>query len=389
MANTPRNEAAQAATDARSGRTRTMPEAQRGGVNNGPNVVTWLRLCGYGMSAEYRLPPEQKQIRIGSSTEENDIVIESAFVSARHCRLDRRGDQLEVTDEGSKNGTAFDGELASSFYLRPGQTFIVGGLPFQFLALNDEMHEFYPALTDIVGDEAEHAIRAETPSPSSLIVAAVHGAHMVITGEPGCDQLDLARMIHKMSRQRSREIVERDSIPEERSKQSDLIKNDAARSTLVLTLASSQPVDPMFVSMLFSPSFQVRVIVLAQTFDVARKGLGVQQLQAMQHIALRPLAMRSEAIPRLLDRMFEERDSPLRVSQLTRDNQRALRAHDWPENFISLRHAADCLATIALYDSIPQAAVVLGIKRATLYNWYKEIVGLSYPLLARGRRRRG
>jgi hypothetical protein len=231
-------------------------------------------------------------------------------------------------------------------------------------------------------------VRAETPSPSDLIVAAVHGAHILITGDPGSDQLELARIIHAMSRNRSRQPVEIDSIPEERAKQSDLIKHEAARSTLVLTLTSGRPIDPMFVSMLFSPSFQVRVIVLARLFDVARKALGIQQLQAMQHVALRPLALRSEAIPRLLDRMFEERESPLRFSALTQDNQRALRVHDWPENFISLRHAADCLAAIEHYDSIPKAAAVLGIKRNTFYNWYTEIVGLSYPLLASGRARR-
>jgi len=378
MTKTPPHEAPQIAIDPRSGRTLPVPEAQQAGIHNSPNVVTWL--LRYGTSTEHRLPPDQEQITIGSAAD-RDIVIQSDFVSAHHCRLDRRGAQLEVTDERSKNGTAFEGELASSFYLKPGQMFIVGGLPYQFLALSDEMRALYPALTDILGDEAEHVIRAETPAPSSLIVAAVHGAHMLITGEPGCDQDDLARMIHAMSRFRLRPIVELDAIPEERAKQSDLIKREAVRSTLVLTLANSRQIDPMFVSMMFSPSFQLRVIVLARTVDVARKALGSQHLQAMQHISLRPLALRSEAIPRLLDRMLEARGSALRVSALTEDNQGALRAHDWPENLSSLRHAADCLASIVHHDSIPKAAAALGIKRNTLYNWYTEIVGLSYPLL--------
>jgi FHA domain-containing protein len=393
MGKTPVSEAPHRAIDPRSGRTLTAPEGQQAGIHNGPSVVTWLRR--YDTRTEYRLPPDQAQITIGSA--DCDIVIQSPFVSQLHCRLDRRGAQLEVTDEGSKNGTAFDGELAPSFYLKPGQTFTVGELPYQFLALNDEMRALYPALTDILGDEAvpgtrppgtgmggddaEHVIRAERPSPSSLIIAAVRGAHLLITGEPGCDQDDLARMIHAMSRFRLRPIIELGAIPEERARQSDLIKREATRSTLVLTLASSRAIDPIFVSMLFSPSFQVRVIVLARTVDMARKALDRQHVQAMHHIALRPLALRSEAIPRLLDRMLEARDSPLRVSALTEDNQGALRAHGWPENLSSLRHAADRLASIAHHDSIPKAAAALGIKRNTLYHWYTEIVGLSYPLL--------
>jgi len=79
--------------------------------------------------------------------------------------------------------------------------------------------------------------------------------------------------------------------------------------------------------------------------------------------------------------MLAERGSPLRISQLTPENQRALGTYSWPDDFASLREAADRLTAIARAGSITGAESALGIPRATLHRWYAKILGLASPLV--------
>jgi hypothetical protein len=356
-----------------------VPEALRGGTFEGPDVVT--SLLRYGTDTEHELAPAGKRFTLGSAPD-RDIAIQSPFVSARHCRLDRKLLGLQVVDLGSKNGTYFEGKREKGFYLRPGKTFVVGALPHCFLALNDEMRACYPALIDILGGSDEHAIPGQTPSPSDLLRAAVHGAHMLITSEPGCEQDRLARIVHRVSKLRQRPIVELDQIPIDRATQLDLIRRCAARSTLVLDLGGAGVRLPeSFVSAVFSSRYRVRVIALARSIDIANEALGRPSVRQMQHIWLPPVASRSGAIDRLLDQAFVERNSSLRMLELTPGNQAALRAHRWPDNFASLREAADRLTAITGLGSIHKAAHALGIPPSTLYHWYSNIMGLSRPLV--------
>jgi hypothetical protein len=366
--------------------TKSTPDIEQAGTLSDPNVVTGLLL--YGTDSLSLLPKTVKSITIGSDPGKSSIVVASSFVSARHCRLDRKVTALRVTDLKSKNGTFVDGERESVFYLRPGKAFIVGARPHRFLALNDQMREAYPHLADILGAENEHVIGGarETPSPSDLIVAAVAGAPMLISGEPHCDADRLARLVHGVSRYRERAIVERrpKDIPADRKAQNELIKKLAARSTFVLNLADhDEPLDATFVATLFQSRHQVRVIVLARSVDVVDKVLGRQHAGKLQEIWLRPIASRPEAIDRLFDRVLEEHNSPLRMSYLTVENQEALRDYAWPQNFASLRQAASYLTAIYRLSTINKAAPVLGVAPSTLYNWYSNILRLSDPLSRR------
>ena len=72
--------------------------------------------------------------------------------------------------------------------------------------------------------------------------------------------------------------------------------------------------------------------------------------------------------------------SRIRVIALVRSLDVALRTYGWPDNFASLREAADRLTAIARAGSINGAASALGIPRATLHHWYSQILGLSPPL---------
>jgi hypothetical protein len=366
--------------------TKSTPDNEQAGTLSDPNVVTGLLL--YGTDSLSLLPKTVKSITIGSDPNKSTIVIASSFVSGRHCRLDRKATALRVTDLKSKNGTFVDGERESTFYLKPGKTFIVGARPHCFLARNDQMRNAYPQLADILGAENEHVIGGarETPSPSDLIVAAVAGAPMLISGEPHCDEDRLARIIHGISRYRERAIVERrpKDIPADRKGQNELIKRLATRSTFVLGLAEhDEPLDATFVAMLFQPRHQVRVIVLARSIDVVDKALGRQHGRKLQEIWLRPIASRPEAIDRLFDRVLEEANSPLRMSYLTPENQGALRDYAWPQNFASLRQAATYLTAIYRLGNINKAAQALEVGPSTLYNWYSNVLKLSEPLSRR------
>jgi Inner membrane component of T3SS, cytoplasmic domain len=342
-------------------------------------VVTGLVL--YGTGRVHELSPARDHFTLGSAPDQ-DIAIHSPFVSARHCRLERKLLGLRVTDQGSKNGTYYEGEREKTgFYLRPGKTFVVGALPHCFLALDDEMRACYPVLIDILGAPEAYALRGETPSPSDMIRAAVHGIHLLITSEPDCGQDRLARIVHSISRCRSRQIVELDQVPVDRAHQLELIRRRAARSTLVLDLGDNDTRLPSnFITTVFSSRFQVRVIALARSLEVADEALG-ERARQMQHIWVPPIVNRPEAVDRLLDRMFVERGSPLRVAGMTPDNQRALRGHGWPGNFASLRQAADRLAATARLGSVNQAAHELGVAPATLYHWYSKTMRLSHPLV--------
>jgi hypothetical protein len=360
-----------------NGRTRTVPEWLRGGARESSRLVTALRL--YDTSTEYELAAKQKTFLVGSGVDgaAMDMVIDRAFVSTRHCRLDRKLLGLRVEDLGSKNGTFLDGESAP-FYLRPGKTLVVGALPNRLLALNDDMRAAYRELLDVLGMPEEHVPRGETPSPCDMILVALSNGHLLITSDPECEQARLARIVHGLSQLRARRIIERKHVPATAAKQRELIEA-ASGSTLVLDLGEDDTRLPSnFVTAAFSPRFRIRVIVLARGVTIADKALG-EYKRRLQHIWLPPVASRPDEVDRRLDRRFKERRSSLRVSQMPPEDQSALRAHAWPDNFASLHKAAEILVTVHRLGSLPKAAAALKMPSSTLYHWYRKTVGLTLP----------
>jgi hypothetical protein len=365
----------------RSDETQEVPDTERGGAREAPDTVTWL-LCGTDtLQALSRLRRGGRHYTLGSAPGQ-DIVVPSPYVSAEHCRLVRTSLGLKVVDRGSRNGTYSEGRRKSSFYLDPGQAFTVGERAHRVLALDDEMHAHYPALTAILGYEDERAADGETPSPSDLIVAAVAGSHMLVTGEPHCDQDRLARIVHAISLLRERPLVALDRAPDAPgSPDVDAALHRAA--TVVLDLGDQRArLDPALASRLFSPRYQTRVIALARSVRVATTALGERCVMQMEHVRLEPLSRRSAAIHRLLDQLFEERGSSLRVAAMAPYNQDALRRHRWARNFASLREAADRLVVIAREPTLRRAALTLGIPPSSFHHWYANIVRLELPLLA-------
>ena len=361
--------------EAVSPKTRTLPDAQRGPWLEPPDVVTMLQV--FGSATEFELPVDVRRFTLGSAPD-CDVSVRDPSISKLHCIIERRGHVLRVTDQASYNGTFFDGRRETTFDLRPGNTFTVSSV--RFLALNREMHAAYPTLADILGAEDEEDPR-ET-SPGELILIATTGSHVLITGERGCDQDQLARMLHSVSLRRGREIVELEAVPTDRAQQRAIIDR-ASRSTLVVTIDEQRAVmDGAFSASLFSPSYQIRVIAIAPTMSKATAVLGAANMQTIRVVAVRPLSQRAGAIPRLLDRLLTARSSPLRVSDLTRANQAALQAYSWPENLIDLRVAADRLAMIAITPSIRKAAEKLELHPSSLHYWLDHL-SLSAPIVGR------
>jgi hypothetical protein len=366
--------------------TVTTPDEDKAG-NDDPNLATWLLWCETGQL--FRLKRSDKSLSISSNLDTKpQIYIPNRQVSAQHGRLVltrtlRGGWVWTMRDGGSKNGTFFDGERYDSFPVAPGTMFFLGGLVNRMIALDDEMHRRYPALVDILGDESEHPVegKSETPRPWEMLLVAGSGSHMLILSEPHCEQAQLARIIHEISPQRDRTLVElRGSELPMDGEGRKALKKLAARSTLVLDLGNDdRPLDRATLEMLFKSRNRIRVIVLA-----AHEGTAFQALGGLyypeQRFKLRPLAERRTAIVRLLDHELKQQGSALRVALLTTRNRYGLQSAEWRENFASLRQAARWLAAVFREGSVHKAAISLDMVPSTLWRRLDRL-GVDDPLL--------
>lgn len=379
--------------------TPIIPAERRAGTYERDDDVS--ALLWYGTHVILEIPRNRARIMAGTARD-CDLRLHGDGISAHHFVIERRARGLVVTDNASTNGLAHEVErnlglaLKSSFddkrdhgegfVLTPGTTFVVGAEPYRFVALDEEMRRQHPKLVEILGreDEVRSATEnGETASPSDLILAADGPGHVLITGKPGCEQEELARIIHRISKRRRLPRVEVNHVPEDRREQSALLKQRAIRGTLVLDLDKNRTrLDQTFVSSMFSPSYQIRVIVLARTTSQARRALGHQHWRPLLHVALCPMSRRQAAIPRLLDEWLTERGSALRVADLSPANRRALLRNPWRENLQALRQTAVRLdAIVRAGFSRKKAAAALGIPRQTFYGWFNETMRFVKPLV--------
>jgi len=363
----------------RTNKTKTLPDEQRGRWVDDPDMVTMLKI--YGSSVSFDLPRHKLEFTLGSAPD-CDISIPGDYLSRVHCKLERRGDRLRVHDHDSKNGTYVNNMREAFFDIRPGDVFTPA--PVRLLAMSDNMRQAYPALLELLGPEEENAVgAAATPwrSASDVLVTAVRGSNVLITGEPGCDHGRLARTMHEVSPWRFRNAVEIEHVPDDRRAQRAIIDR-AARSTLIVDIGDAMPViDAAFASMIFSAEYHIRVIALAPSRDRANTVLGESNVAVMEHIALRPVARRRAMVPRILDRMLHDKGTPIRFNDLSPSNQDALGEYRWPGNFGELTEVAQWIAVIANQGSLKKAAEAMNMKPTTFHSRYRDVVGLSWPLL--------
>lgn len=353
--------------------TPPLAAPRRGAWFEGPDVVTALR--EYDGAFERELP-RHGSFTLGSSRR-CDLALPGRDLSAIHCMLERRGTRLRVHDQHSTNGTYFAGRRIDVIDLEPGDVFTPA--PVSLFALNDEMRVHRPVIAEILG--SGHAT-----TPDRLLFDAVKTAnHMLLTGEHGSDQDRLAHAIHAVSLRRLEQLVQVSAVPTDRAAQRALV-DQAARSTLVLSLETgAPPLDPTFCSLVFSPSFHIRVIAIAASTSVARRALPHELVEQMQHVWVRPLALRVGEIPALLDRLLVERGASFRLADLRDANRDALCRLDWRDNLVGLRLAADRLTAIsrvARWEQLDwrERAAAVGMAKSTLYDWFVTC-GLSFPLV--------
>lgn len=361
-------------------KTKTLPESLRMASFEGDDSVTALQM--YNTDMVFPLEREKATFTCGSAAT-CDVTIAGHYLSGLHCLLQRRGSGMRIHDQASHNGTHFGGAKVDVFDARPGDTFNASGA--RLLLLNDEMQRALTTLSEILGSADEGTLMwssGRSSSPCDVIVAAKEGANILITGDTGCDQGRLAQTVHAISLRRKRELVQLDREPSDRAAQRAVIDR-ASRGTLVLNLAADAPVmDATFASMLFAPSYHIRVIAIAPTVKKARDVLGEMHTATLRTVSLPPIAHRLGAVPRLLDRMFAAREDTLRISDMSDVNQGALQSYSWPGNLAELRAAADWLIEIARQGNPNAAAEKLGVASSSLYHWYGHTLGMSTPLLA-------
>jgi transcriptional regulator of acetoin/glycerol metabolism len=130
------------------------------------------------------------------------------------------------------------------------------------------------------------------------------------------------------------------------------------------------------------------VIVVAPALSAVTSAIGAKYATPMMRVDLHPLSERRASIRRLLDRGLAAQPSPLRVADLTEDNQRRIVAARWRDNLEGLRVAVERLAAIPRAGfSLHRAAQMLGVPRQTFYNWYKDTMRLTIPLVSPARER--
>jgi len=367
-------------------------------------------LLRYGTHFIHGLPRGRKVTTIigtePGTAADHRIVLPGEYVSADHCQVQRRSSGLVVTNL-SKNGICYDTECgfghslrpnfedlrapANGVVIKPGMTFLIDGTRHRFVGLDRAMREHHPTLLEILGSEDEVRDSPElgvTASPSDLILAAASAGHLLITGKPGCEQEQLARIVHEMSKRREKAPLELTQVPDDVAERGALLKR-AARRTIILHLKNDEDrIDPTFVGSMFSADYNIRVIVVARSVAIASKALGAQHVPLM-HVWLRHLSLRRAAIHRLLDQWLVAEQVPLRVADLTPENQRALASCEWRENLSALRETAVRLAALARAPKFERATAAddLGVVRTTFYAWYKATIGLSDPLVPEARQR--
>ena len=355
-------------------KTKPLGEAQREAWFEGPDVVTALRV--YNGNREIALP-SKATFTLGESRS-CDVPMAGYDLSALHCTFERKGTRLRVHDQHSTNGMFFGGRRVELIVLYPGDTFTAA--PVTFIAMNEEMRAQRPIIAGFVGSSF-------TPTPDRVLVDAVKSSnHLLLTGETGCDLERLASAIHAVSLRRSRPLVEITELPGDRGEQREILKHATRSSFLIRLDAFREPLDPTFSSMAFSSDFHIRVIVIAPTTTIARRLLATDEMEQLQHIWVRPLAMRPGDIPELLDHLLAERQARFRLSALSPRNREALCSHDWRDHFMGLRLAADRLVAISRLQgweamSWQERSNALGIAKTTIYNWFCGL-GLTSPLFA-------
>jgi FHA domain/Sigma-54 interaction domain len=319
----------------------------------------------FNAPGEWPFPLEVSRVVLGGSRK-CDISIPGRGMSATHCMLERRANSIRVYDQHSTNGTYVgDTRIVTSWDVRIGDKF--SPKPLTLFLMDDVMRAYRGTLGEILGT-------GFPPGPDTLLTDVVRQAsHVLIVAEDGCGQDVLAKAIHEMSPRRAHPMQEITRVPDDRAEQAAVVRRASKpKTTVVLTIRprkGNPPIDPTFISSLYSPSYGVRVIAVAPSEADAEHALPKQILHQLYRITLRPLAYRAGEIDQLLDRLFASRGAPhLRTADLRPENQEALRAYGWPKNLAQLHKVADAIVAHESGGGTRAAGRALGRAPSTVHE---------------------
>lgn len=321
-------------------RTETYPSNQRGYLG-GTDQPAALRI--YGTPHELPLLAGQLVFILGR---EGDLRADHPYLSARHLRIERQGNdlRLENISTNKKNALVFEGrEVATYCLVRPGDTFKIGDTT--YLVLNEEMRMARRKVAEIVGLANDKAIDA------CLIIAAKDAdRHVVIVGEAGCGQNSLANAIHQCSTRRRGNCISVPAASVPGSADPQRI-DDARDGTLVIELPRDRKFDPVFVERLTAAGARVRLVILSNAPGKVAKSFPPTITRNADTIELPTIRERKDELAPLLDNWWVENRSPLRFRDLDERGQRNLRAHRWRRNLQEVHEAAFHLTVLEQYAS--------------------------------------
>jgi hypothetical protein len=351
----------------------TDPLDEQSGLALPPSdPVTVFRLVGHNV--ELPLSPNKRTFTLGAAQEpEVEVTIPPLFgarVSRLHALVQRRGNRLWIVDQQSTNGIYLDDRREPSFEIGAGDSFRVADV--KLLALDEPLRVLRPHVQWTIGLSAHAAVDAAL----ELIAG---GRPLLLLGKSGCDQLALARQVHRASARRGREFVEAPAKFETRAEQTGLLAR-ASRGTIFVELsASTGPLPAFFVGHLFggdatpgvvvpapgdvaaTTTYHVRPVVSAPSLEVAEEHLGKENARRLAVINVPPLTERRSDIPRLIDTLLIKAESTRRVAELGAENVAGLMEYAWPQNLDDVRRQMPRLRALLEQGTLRGAARVLNV----------------------------
>ena len=359
--------------------TVTYPRDQRG-YQCGSDPIAAIGVFGKGIALPMLLA--QDSFVLGRAAICGDLRVDEQYLASMHARIDRvvgSRASIRVTNvSNGKNDIVYNGDIAEQgFEMGAGEWFMIGET--KYFALNEEMRLARPRLMEVLGAQQHNAI-------DDLLISAVRESarHILLVGEPGCDQDRLGRVVHEVSHRRHNRF----HVLPEKAKLDSGTRQDIQRAnsgTILVQLPSKGKLDQRLVAALVDPAAKLRLIICAYSRNKAEASFPPDVIKDAKAIAIPPLRERTnEELQELLDQWFIARRSELRFSALRPEVREGLLSHTWPDNLKELREAADHFARLAHYRSGRQADRDSQLTRGKLRGWIKRLhLKLKFPLIPR------
>jgi hypothetical protein len=356
-------------------RTETYPLDRRG-YQSFPDLITALGVVGTGVALPMLVA--QPSFTLGRS-HLCDLRVDEKYLASRHAQIERLSGSarasLRITNVSSaKNAIVYNGVAESEFSMGAGDWFEIGES--RYYALNEEMRIARPIVMEVLGIRQFKAI-------DDLLISAVRDSarHVLLLGEPGCDQERLGRIIHQASHRRHNLFHTMPERPKLNRDDHQALR-DACNGTVFVHLHQRGKLDERIVAALVHPEARSRLVICAPSVEKIAASFPAHVVNEAKQIMILPLRDRAPEIGELLDQRFDACRAQLRFSAFRDELRSSLEAYAWPGNLGELREAADILVQLSHCRSARQAARESPFSRGELRGWAKKLnLKLLLPLV--------